>query len=65
MNALEVTEILNLSTPEKILFWEELWDSISLNEEETAIPESHKVELDRRLDKYLASSGELLALEEL
>jgi len=36
-----------------------------LNEEETAIPESHKVELDRRLDKYLASSGELLALEEL
>ena len=65
MNAIEVAEISNLSTPEKILFLEDLWDSISLNEEEIAIPDSHKAELDRRLEKYLASPGELLTLEEL
>lgn len=65
MKALEVPEISNLSTPEKILFLEDLWDSISLNEEEIAIPESHKDELDRRFEKYLASPGELLTMEEL
>ena len=65
MKAIEVPEISNLSTPEKILFLEDLWDSISLNEEEIAIPESHEVELDRRFKKYLASPGELLTLEEL
>lgn len=65
MKAVEVPEISNLSTPEKILFLEDLWDSISLNEEDIAIPESHKAELDRRLKKYLASPGELLTMEEL
>jgi len=65
MKALEVPEISTLSTPEKILFLEDLWDSISLNEEEIAIPESHKDELDRRFEKHLASPGELLTLEEL
>lgn len=65
MKAIEVPEISNLSTPEKILFLEDLWDSISLNKEEIAIPESHKAELDRRFKKYLASPGELLTLEEL
>jgi len=65
MKAIEVPEISNLSTPEKILFLEDLWDSISLNEEEIVVPESHKAELDRRLKKYLTSPGELLTLEEL
>ena len=65
MKAMEVPEISTLSTPEKILFLEDLWDSISMNEEEIAIPESHKVELDQRFERYLASPGELLTLEEL
>lgn len=65
MKAIELPEISSLSTPEKILFLEDLWDSISLNEDEIAVPESHKAELDRRLEKYLASPGELLTLEEL
>lgn len=65
MKAMEVPEISSLSTPEKILFLEDLWDPISMNEEEIAIPESHKDELDRRFEKHLASPGELLTLEEL
>lgn len=65
MKAFEAPEISSLSTPEKILFLEDLWDSISLSEDEIAVPESHKAELDRRLEKYLASPGDLLTLEEL
>jgi putative addiction module component (TIGR02574 family) len=65
MKAIEVPEISKLSTPEKILFLEDLWDSIALDEEDIPVPDSHKVELDRRLEKYLASPGELLTLEEL
>jgi len=65
MKALEIPEITNLSTPEKILFLEDLWDSISLSEDEIVVPESHKAELDRRLEKYLASPGDLLTLAEL
>lgn len=59
------TGISNLSIPEKILFLEDLWDSISLNEEEIVVPDSHKAELDSRVKKYLDSPGELLTLEEL
>ncbi len=65
MKAIESPEKSNLSTPEKILFLEDLWDSISLSEDEIVVPESHKAELDRRLKKYLASPGDLLTLEEL
>lgn len=65
MKAIEIAEISNLSIPEKILFLEDLWDSIAMNEEQIAIPESHKAELDQRLKKHLAAPGELLTLEEL
>ncbi|MFX0133494.1 MAG: addiction module protein [Candidatus Hodarchaeota archaeon] len=65
MKAIEVPEISTLSIPEKILFLENLWDSISLNEEEIAIPEFHKVELDQRFERYLTSPEKLLTLEEL
>ncbi len=65
MNTVEVPELSNLSIPEKILFLEDLWDSIALNEAEIAMPESHKIELERRYKNYLDAPGELLTLEEL
>jgi len=61
----DVSEILQLSVPEKILFVEELWDSISSAESEIPIPDSHKEELDRRLKRHLKAPGELLSLDEL
>lgn len=60
----DVPEILRLSVPEKILFVEDLWDSISSIDSDIPVPESHKNELDYRLEKHY-SPGELLSIKEL
>ncbi len=60
----DVSEILQLSVPEKILFVEDLWDSISSIDSDIPVPESHKNELGRRLKKNY-SPGELLSIKEL
>ena len=65
MRIKDIPELSDLSVPEKILFVEELWDSISSTESEVPVPESHKNELDKRFEKYLESPGELLSLHEL
>ncbi|MCR4342441.1 MAG: addiction module protein [Patescibacteria group bacterium] len=64
MKIKDVPKILRLSVPEKILFVEDLWDSISSIESEIPVPESHKNELDHRLEKHY-SPGELLSIKEL
>jgi putative addiction module component (TIGR02574 family) len=60
----DIPEITKLSTPEKILLVEDLWDSIASDESVVPVPQSHIEELDRRLQRY-ASPGKLLSLEEL
>lgn len=65
MRVTDIPGITNLSTPEKILLVEDLWDSITGEEAEVSIPDSHMEELDRRLIRYKSSPGELLSLEEL
>ena len=65
MRISEVPEINKLSTPEKILLVEDLWDSIASDESAVPVPESHMEELDRRLERYGSSPGNLLSLEEL
>jgi putative addiction module component (TIGR02574 family) len=65
MRVKDIPEISKLSTPERILLVEDLWDSISMNEAEVPIPESHKAELDRRLRQYESAPGSLLSLEDL
>ncbi len=64
MKVNDVPEILRLSVPEKILFVEDLWDSISSIDSDIPMPESHKNELDHRLEKHY-SPGELLSIKEL
>ena len=64
MKITDIPRISRLTTAEKILFVEELWDSIT-SREHIPIPESHKAELDRRSAKYQNHSGRLLSLEEL
>ena len=61
----DIPEIDNMSTPEKILFVEELWDKILDDESGVPVPQSHKDELDKRLRQYRAHPGNLLSLEEL
>ncbi len=65
MRASDIPEIIKLSTPEKILFVEDLWDSIASDESAVPVPKSHMKELDRRFKRYESSPGNLLSLEEL
>lgn len=64
MRISDVPKISHLSIAEKILFVENLWDSIATHKH-VPVPESHKAELDRRLIKYQARRGYLLSLKEL
>jgi putative addiction module component (TIGR02574 family) len=65
MRLSDIPEIARLSTPEKILLVEDLWESIAEDETTLALPQSHRDELDRRLDAYESQPGNLLSLEEL
>ena len=65
MRTTDIPEIGKLSTPEKILFVEELWDDIVNHDSTMAMPQSHQKELNRRLERHLNNPGRLLSLEEL
>jgi putative addiction module component (TIGR02574 family) len=65
MRPIDIPQIAELSKPEKILFVEELWDEISVEDEDIPIPDSHKQELDRRLINHQKVPGNLLTLQEL
>ena len=65
MRVSDIPEIAQLSTPEKILLVEDLWDSIALDEARVPIPQSHKEALDSRWQRYESAPGNLLSLEEL
>ena len=61
----DIPEIANLSSPEKILLIEDLWDSIRMDQSGIPVPGSHMEELKRRIAEYRANPGSLLTLEEL
>ena len=65
MKATDIPEIAKLSKAEKILFVEDLWDNIAKDDSDIPFPDSHKRELDRRLEIHTTSPGKLLTLEEL
>ena len=65
MRVKDLPEISRLSTPEKILLVEDLWDSISAEEAAIPVPDSHKAELDTRLKRYESTPGSLLSLDDL
>ena len=65
MNLTEIPQIAAMSVPEKIVFLEDLWDSIALNDKSVPVPESHIRELERRFARHGSSPGTLLSLDEL
>jgi putative addiction module component (TIGR02574 family) len=65
MRISDMPEIAKLSTPEKILLVEDLWDKIVSDESDIPVPESHKKELSKRLRRYKTTPGNLLSLKEL
>jgi len=64
MRLTDVPEIARLSTPEKILLLEDLWESIAKDEATLAVPPSHRDELEKRLAAYESHPGNLLSLED-
>jgi putative addiction module component (TIGR02574 family) len=65
MRVKDLPEILKLSTPEKILLVEDLWDNISSDDASIPVPESHKAELDKRYKRFQSAPGTLLSLDDL
>ena len=65
MRLSDIPEIENLSTSEKILLVEDLWDTIAVDESNVPVPESHKEELDRRLRRHESHPTDLLTLDGL
>jgi putative addiction module component (TIGR02574 family) len=65
MRARDIPEIARLSTAEKILLVEDLWDDIAANASDLPVPQSHLDEIDRRLAAHAANPGRLLTLQEL
>jgi putative addiction module component (TIGR02574 family) len=65
MRVKDLPEISKLSTPEKILLVEDLWDNISADDASIPVPESHKAELDTRFKRFQSAPGTLLSLDDL
>ena len=61
----EIPEIARLSVAERILLLEDLWDSIASEPSSVPVPQSHRAELDRRLEAYEREPGSLLTLDQL
>ncbi|MGQ3683560.1 MAG: addiction module protein [Candidatus Loosdrechtia sp.] len=51
----KIPELKRLSNTEKLLLINELWDSLSLQEDALPVPESHKKILDERLRDHEAN----------
>ena len=65
MKLTEIPEVTALSTQEKIVLLEELWDTIRDRQDQIPVPDSHKAELDKRFNRHLKYPGEILTLDEL
>ncbi len=65
MHLLNMPEIKELSIPEKILFVEDLWESIAADPSVVQMPDSHKSELSRRLEIFDNHPGDLISFDEL
>ncbi|MFA7241113.1 MAG: addiction module protein [Sulfuricellaceae bacterium] len=65
MNIIEIPQIATMSTPEKIVFIEDLWDSIATDGRAIPVPENHIRELEKRLARHGSNPDSLLSLQEL
>jgi putative addiction module component (TIGR02574 family) len=65
MTTIEINSLLNLPVEQRILLVEDVWDSIRPQSKRIPVPESHKQELDRRLEKYRHDPSALLDDQQL
>ena len=55
----------SLSTPERILYVQELWDRIATDEDLVPVTEAQRAELDRRLAEHDADPDSAIPWEEV
>ncbi|OQY98157.1 MAG: hypothetical protein B6D35_12885 [Candidatus Brocadia sp. UTAMX2] len=60
-----IPQLKKLSNTEKLLLTNELWDSLSLQEDALPVPESHKKILDERLRDHEANPEQGFAWKEV
>ncbi len=65
MTALELESVLRMPVERRILWIEDVWDSIQQQPDSLQVPDSHKRELDRRFQKYADDPSALLSEQEL
>ena len=65
MRVSDTPQLAQLSTTEKILLVEDLWDSIAPGVKSMPVPDSHKEELDCRWGRHASDPDALLSLEQL
>lgn len=65
MTALEMKNVLKMPVERRILWIEDVWDSIRPQSDNLQVPDSHKRELDRRFKKYADDSSSLLTEQQL
>jgi putative addiction module component (TIGR02574 family) len=65
MTAIEMDSVLKMPVERRILWLEDVWDSIRPQSNKLPVPESHKRELDQRFKKYQADSSALLSEQQL
>jgi putative addiction module component (TIGR02574 family) len=65
MTALQMETVLKMPVERRILWVEDVWDSIRPGADQIPVPESHKRELDRRLQKYQDDPSALFTEQQL
>lgn len=60
METANLTEIKKLSVAERILYVEEIWDSIVADQQLLGITEAQREELDRRIAAYEKNPDEVI-----
>ena len=65
MQVKDIPELTKLSTPEKIMLVEDIWDSIASDETVVPVPQSHMEALDSRFKRHESAPGNLLSLKDL
>ena len=59
MKKVELSDVLELSVPERIRLAQAIWDSIAEVPEAVPITETEREELDRRLEAYYRNPSEV------
>ncbi|MCI0387790.1 MAG: addiction module protein [Acidobacteria bacterium] len=61
----QLSEILQLSVPERIQLVEDIWDSVAAFPEAVPLTEAQQQELDRRLERYAQNPDDGISWDEL